>query len=652
MSLIDNRIKALTNVSNSTRKTKGNMIGVDIGSTSIKVLKLSKPGQNIRIDGYVIVPLKLGAMSADGSVDPDEIVAKLKQATKQLGVKAKTPVAFSFLSSQAITAEDEFSSDLTTLEIEQNIANNLNKYTGSFNSRDYVYHDFVLTQATSESGKHKAHIVSLKNEDIDQRIQLLEKAGLVPSVATIDDFATQKVLPYFSGGLKSDQPIAIFDIGSTQMTFMLIKNGVVVHSENKQFGAANLISAIVGRYGCSENDAEDIIENGGGQYEHYYDEVLPNFIKSVQDEIESSIRFSENDDIADYREIFISGGTANTENLIDSLNESLETKVSKLNPFTSMIINPQISEAQFKRDAPVLLTVLGLALYNVEPGLNLLPWREELKREQKRSYLSGAILAAILGCGATFGAWTYYNYELSSHLSGNDEILAKTQETEQKLEKLKDITDKRDQMITRMELIQGLQSQRPVIVSLVNSVVQQLPTDSYLTNLSKDKGTFTFEGKARDATVVADFMRSLKRTGWFNNIFMSSYIAYVEPTTQNQSKNGLHRVEDQYGSFIVTADLLKKQDESSLKQDVIVLRETATNTPANNKDVQVGEPKPAAEVQPQISQPQQVVQQNLPPMPVTETGANEPRTMSGNRATGGQHQNSRSATSGGDYVQP
>lgn len=652
----------MTNV-NSKRKTKGNMIGVDIGSTSIKVLKLSKLGQDIRIEGYAIVPLKLGAVSVDGTFDTVEIVSKLKQAAKQLGVKAKTPVAFSFLSSEAIKAEDSFSGDLTPFEIEQQIANKLSQYTSSYSNRDYVYHDFILKEDEVDNGKKHAIIVSVKNDVIDQRIQLLETAGFIPKVATIDDFATQKVLPYMANRFNSDQPVAIFDIGSSQTSFMLVKNGVIIHSENKQFGAESLINSIIDRYNCSADEAENIIENGGGQYSGYYDEVLPNFINSVRDQIENSIRFSEFDDIFDYKEILISGGAANTERLIESLDEGFETKVSKFNPFTSFIVNPQINDAQLKRDAPVLLTVLGLALYNAEPGLNLLPWREELKREQKRSYLSGAILAALLGCGATFGGWSYYNYELSSNLAANEEVLLKTQEAEKKLEALKDITTKRDQMITRMELIQGLQSQRPVIVSLLNSVVNELPSDSYLTNLSKDKATFTFEGKARDATVVADFMRSLKRTGWFNNIFMSSYIAYVEPPVQSQNRNSMNRIEDQYGSFIVTADLMKKQDENSAKQDVIVLRETATNIAANptmpNANVQVGDPNPAIANQ-QLQQPQQpqqqinqqqVVQPNLPPMPVADPNTYVPKATTSIRSPSGQHLNSRAVATGGDHVQ-
>lgn len=625
-------------MTNENRKTKGNIIGVDIGSTSIKVLKLSKLGQNIRIDGYAIAPLTLGATLGDGSMDPEEIVRKIKQAIQQLGVNSKTPVAFSFLSSQVLSNEASFAKELTALEIEQQISNNLGKYTNSYGN-DYHY-DFVAIGESPDSTDQKYTIVSIKNDEINQKIQVIEQAGLIPKVAAVDDYAIQKVFPYVSSRFNDEHPIAVVDIGSSQTTFMLVKNGSIVHSETKRFGAESLISAITSRYNCSADEAENIIENGGEDYENYED-ILANFHKTVCDEIELSARYSEDEFISEYAEVYVSGGAANTEGLIPYLTEHLRTTVSKLNPFSTMLVNPKIDDLQLRKDAPVLLTALGLALYNIESGLNLLPWREELVREQKRTYLTGAVIAILAGCGLTFGAWTYYQQDLSSNNDANLEVMSVTKQADQRLEELKDVTAKREQMIKRMELIQGLQSQRPVVVSLVNSVVQDLPPNAYLKNFSKDKDSFSFEGKASDATVVAEFMRSLKKTGWFTNIFMSSYIAYVEPTEQKVT--GGNTPEDKYGSFIVTADLLQKHDDQAAQQNVIVVRETSVAATANqapvNSNVQAGEPSPSMPTSTTPNQPQ-----NLPPMPVAD-----PRAENGGSV--GQPQNSRAIINGGNYVQ-
>lgn len=608
-------------MANVYRKKNGEMIGVDIGSTSIKVIKLSQVGQNVRIDGYAIAPLAPGAVS-DDSMDSEEVTKKLKQAFKMLGVKPKTVAAFSVPATSIISADEFFSKDLTDFEIEQQILNNISKYTSL--PREKAYFDFALTPSFEKEESQKAHIIAARNEIVDSKANLLQEAGVIPKVATLDNYAMEKVLPFILGNKNtSNKPIAIFDIGANLTTFFFIKNGVIAEADTTEFGGHNLIDAVTSKYNCSVEDAEDIVINGTDEHEGYYNDVLKPFMEEVHQTIEKFIRMSDEDDTNAYHEILISGGSANTESLIDYLNDHIDTRVSKLNPFSSIIIGPNLNEQKVKNDAPLLATALGLALYSFIPGLNLMPWRDDLERDRKRNYLTGAACAALLGCGLTFGFWSYYNHDLNNNISANGLVQTRTAQTEAQLEVLKDIGLKREQIITRMELIQGLQSQRPVIVSILNSVVEKMPNQAFLTSFSKDDGTFTFTGKASDATVVAEFMRSLKKTGWFNNIFMSSYIAYTE-NPHAQKSASLPRAEDKYGSFIITADLLKKQDEKALTQDVVVLRETSTTDPTQSGEFQRGEQNPA-EVIPAGA------------VPVTPIPA--------------QQQNSQAIVSGGEHVQ-
>jgi len=591
-------LHALANV---YRKNDGEMIGVDIGSTSIKVVKLAQVGQNVRIDNYAIVPLRIGAIS-EGSIDTEEVTNKLKQAFKLLGVKPKTQAAFSLPPISNVATKDvNFSKDLTDFEIEQQIFNNTQKYSPF--QREQGCFDFSLSPAEDGSGGQTAHILATSNESVDSRASLIQAAGIIPKVATTDHYAMEKAIPFILGNKDTfHKPVAIFDIGSN-----------------------------VSKYNCSTDDAEDIAQNDGDDREDYREEVLIPFMESVFGVIEQKIRMSDEDHSSGYSEIFISGGTANTDSLIDYLNDKLDTRVSKLNPFASIIISPNLNEQKVKKDGPILTTAFGLALYSFIPGLNLMPWRDDLIREKKRSYMMGAILAGVLGCGLTFGFWSFYNNDLNNNIAANAIIEARSAETDARLEQLKDIDLKREQMIKRMDLIQGLQSQRPVVVSILNSVVDQMPNEAFLTSLSKDEGTFTFTGKASDATVVAEFMRSLKKTGWFNNIFMSSYIAYTENPHATQKPSSVTRAEDKYGSFIVTADLLKKQDEKALNQDVVVLRETSTADPTKSGEFQRGE-----------SNPTEASASN----PVPAAGGTAPVVMPADA-----QQNSQALVSGGDHAQ-
>lgn len=613
-------------MANVYRKKNGEMIGVDIGSTSIKVVKLSQVGRNIRIDGYTIVPLNEGALTED-NIDSEEVTQKLKQAFKLLGIKSKTLAAFSLPAHTIVATDENFSKDLTDFEIEQQILNNTPKYT-SF-QREQAYFDFRLTPSTESNGGQNAHIIAARNDIVDARANLLQEAGVIPKVATVDKYAMDKLLPFVLGGKEtSSKPIAIFDIGSNLTTFFYIKNGVIADTDTTEFGGHLLIDAITNKYNCSVEEAEEIVVHGTDEHEGYYEEVLKPYMEEVHITIEKLIRMSDEGDAAGYLEILISGGVANTDSLLNYLDDQIETRVSKLNPFSSIIIGSNLNEQKVKKDAPLLANAFGLALYSFIPGLNLMPWREDLIRDQKRSYLTGAFAAALLGCGLTFGFWSINNQDLNNNIAANSIVESQIAATDARLEELKDIGLKREQMITRMELIQGLQSQRPVMVSILNSVVDKMPSQAFLTGFSKDDETFTFTGKASDATVVADFMRSIKKTGWFNNIFMSSYIAHTE-NPNAQASSDLSRVEDKYGSFIITADLLKKQDEQALNQDVVILRETSTSAPSS--EFQQGEQNPAE------ANPVNAVPVNAVPVNAVPAIA--------------QQQNNQAFVSGGDHVQ-
>ncbi|HCV3190568.1 TPA: PilN domain-containing protein, partial [Acinetobacter baumannii] len=140
--------------------------------------------------------------------------------------------------------------------------------------------------------------------------------------------------------------------------------------------------------------------------------------------------------------------------------------------------------------------------------------------------------------------------------------------------KLKTVSEKKDRLNKRIELIQSLQKQRPVLTLGLNSLVESIPSTVYLEELRKDGDKFTFRGKAASADEVATLMRSLKNTMWFDKVFMVSYTEYAPDSKDVQNKDGsteltvkteksgsgnvvVPRVpEDVYGSFVVTAELV------------------------------------------------------------------------------------------------
>ena len=90
--------------------------------------------------------------------------------------------------------------------------------------------------------------------------------------------------------------------------------------------------------------------------------------------------------------------------------------------------------------------------------------------------------------------------------------------------------------------------------SLVDELVRVTPSNMYLTKVSRTGNKFTFEGKAESPNTVAEFLRNLEASPWYRNAFMNSFLAKEENKDKAPS-SVVPRVEESYGTFVVTSDL-------------------------------------------------------------------------------------------------
>lgn len=186
--------------------------------------------------------------------------------------------------------------------------------------------------------------------------------------------------------------------------------------------------------------------------------------------------------------------------------------------------------------------------------INLLPWRDELREKRKKEFIAlciGAFLVGALGVGST---WFYYDHKLQDQEQANQLIISHNQNLDVQLKSLDGLQEQRNAIIERMKLIQGLQSQRPIAVHLIDELVRVTPSNMYITKFDRSADKFTIEGRAESPNTVAELLRNLEASPWYRNAFMSSFLVAEEKKDKAPS-SVVPRVEETYGSFIVTADL-------------------------------------------------------------------------------------------------
>lgn len=186
--------------------------------------------------------------------------------------------------------------------------------------------------------------------------------------------------------------------------------------------------------------------------------------------------------------------------------------------------------------------------------INLLPWREEQREQRKKEFITICIAIALLAITAVLASWFFLNQKLNDQEQANQLVVSTNQNLDTQLKTLEGLQERRKAVIDRMKLIQGLEGQRPVTVRLVDELVRVVPASMYITKFSRSGDKFTIEGKAESPNSVAELLRGLEASEWYRNAFMNSFLAATE-NKEKVASSVIPRVEESYGTFVVTADL-------------------------------------------------------------------------------------------------
>ena len=154
--------------------------------------------------------------------------------------------------------------------------------------------------------------------------------------------------------------------------------------------------------------------------------------------------------------------------------------------------------------------------------INLLPWRDELREQRKKQFIAMCVGVAILGLVAVMLAWLYFDHKLSDQEQANQLITSTNQTLDSQLKTLDGLQERRNAIIERMKLIQGLESQRPVTVHIIDELVRVVPSNMYITKFNRTGDKFTIEGRAESPNTVAELLRGMEVSPWFRNAFMNS----------------------------------------------------------------------------------------------------------------------------------
>jgi type IV pilus assembly protein PilN len=151
------------------------------------------------------------------------------------------------------------------------------------------------------------------------------------------------------------------------------------------------------------------------------------------------------------------------------------------------------------------------------PRINLLPWREQERKVRRREFMvaaGGAVFAAVI---FTLGGKLLYSSWTDSQNEKNNLLKKEIVKLDAQIADIQDIENRRQRLLSRMEIIEKLQRKRPEIVHLFDEIVKTVPDGIYLTSLKQNGNKLEIHGIAQSSTRVSTFMRNIDSSVWMDN---------------------------------------------------------------------------------------------------------------------------------------
>ncbi|NND60871.1 MAG: PilN domain-containing protein [Gammaproteobacteria bacterium] len=151
------------------------------------------------------------------------------------------------------------------------------------------------------------------------------------------------------------------------------------------------------------------------------------------------------------------------------------------------------------------------------PRINLLPWREELRKERQRNFAVAAAGAVLLAIGGIVLAKNLVQNKIEYQEARNDLLQQEITTLEQQIGEINELEERKARLLQRMQVIEKLQRSRPEIVHLFDELARTIPDGVYLEAVTQQGDRVTIKGKAQSSTRVSAYMRNIDSSSWLTD---------------------------------------------------------------------------------------------------------------------------------------
>ncbi|WP_434063982.1 pilus assembly protein PilM [Roseateles violae] len=340
------------------------MIGLDISSSSVKLVELSQSASGeIVLERFASESFEKGWIT-DGQIEKfDEVADAVRRVVARSGSRTRDAV-LAMPQSAVITKKIMLPAGLRDEEMELQVEAEANQYIPF--SLDEVSLDFcVIGPSPTSVGDVEVLIAASRKDRVEDRQGLAEAAGLRPVILDIESHASRMAMGRLIADLPNggkDALVALFEIGADTTSLKVLRDDEMLYDRDQAFGGSQLTQLISRQYGFSFEEAEQK-KLSSDLPDDYEQAVLNPFVDSLSQEIGRALQyFFTSTPHHKVHYVMLAGGTATLPGLKERVTELTGFACMVVNPFEGMALGSAVREPKLRREAPAYLTACGLAM--------------------------------------------------------------------------------------------------------------------------------------------------------------------------------------------------------------------------------------------------------------------------------------------------
>ncbi len=341
---------------------RGDFIGLDIGSSAVKLAQISKSSKGYRLEKLGIQELGPGMIVDGAVVDPDGVVLAIREILKTQSVKAKKAVLS--VSGHSVIIKTIKLPEMTDQELTESMKWEAEQYI-PFDLQDVSLNHYVLGRSSEDAGQMDVVLVAAKKDKLQSYTDLALRAGLKPVVVDVDVFALAN-LCQMNNPWQEEEAIALVNMGASVINLYMAKGTGVMSTRDISIGGNRYTETLQRELNVDPRTAESLKRKEG--IEGVDPEAVLSLIRSLNMEIANEIvasfdYFKMTSSVKKIDRVLLSGGLTKLSDLPAQISEKCEVPVEILDPFKNVQI-PQkwFDRALLTEAAPLMAVSIGLAL--------------------------------------------------------------------------------------------------------------------------------------------------------------------------------------------------------------------------------------------------------------------------------------------------